>query len=176
MKFIALFALAFVLSFPAHAQIKDSYYYMRDDGVQSPEEMQMEAQTVYETCRSNIYKSRYFNCQCLAGAFLIQREKLGGIAPQEEIINELTIGKKASCANTVVIAGTVYRECMQSSRYFREFAKDNEEYCSCVGNTTARQFEKDPFLNTSYISDVQSQAMLRCHSRDERGNPLPGQN
>ncbi len=173
---VALLLLAcLILPFPAHAQHRDSYYYMKDDGVQSPEEMQMEAQTIFNECDSNVYQSRYFDCACLAGAFLQKREQYGGIAPQEEIINNLTIGNNVQCANTVAIAGGAYSQCMEFSARFREYDKDNEQYCSCVGNTVANTFKKTPMLNTSYISALHSDALVKCHNRDERNNPMPGQ-
>lgn len=173
-SFIFFLALALIAApGPAAAQIKDSYYYMGDDGKQSPQEMEEEAMYVYDTCTSNAYQKTYFDCQCLAGAFMQMREKLGGIAPQEEILQRLTRSDKAKCANTVVIAGQAYQECQAYAKISREYQKDNEEYCTCVGNEVARKFDGSPFLRTQYISDLHTDAMVACTSRNDKGNPLP---
>lgn len=173
MKYLALFLVALLSAAPAGAQIKDSYYFMADDGEQSPEEVMEEAQYVFDNCDSNVFQRVYFDCQCLAGTFLQAREKLGGIAPQEEIINNILYGSTASCGNPVGIAGKVYENCMESARFTREYNKDNEEFCSCVGNTAAKRFTRDPHLSAGYIRRVQSRALVDCENRDDQGNPLP---
>ena len=126
------------------AQIKDSDYFMMDDGKMTPEEMEEEAMYVYEQCRSNSYKRKYYDCRCIAGAFLTNREKDGPARPQDDIVYNLFRGGPSECANTVSIAGDAYKDCMDTAKIFREFAKDNEEYCSCVGKTTANSFAKKP--------------------------------
>ena len=162
----------FAVAFPANAQIKDSYYFMTDDGKQSPEEMEEEALYVFETCDSNPYQKTYFDCKCIAGAFLKEREKLGSIAPQGEILYELFRGKNATCANTVQIAGEAYEDCQSYARTFREYEKDNEEYCECVAKTAAKKFAQRPYLRTTYIEKIHTDAMVNCTERDAEGNPL----
>lgn len=176
MKYIVLFLAAFLIAAPASAQIKDSYYFMADDGKQSPEEVMEEAQYVFDTCDTNVFQKVYFDCQCLAGTFLQARDKYGAIAPQQEIINDILYGSNARCANAVGIAGKAYESCMESAKYTREYDKDNEEYCSCVGNTTAKRFSERPRLTVGHIRRVQASALSDCHNRDDKGNPLRGQN
>src|SRR5690606_13440273 len=118
----------------------------------------------------------YFNCACLAGTFLQVREKLGSIAPQDEIISDILYGENARCANPEGIAGKVYENCMESSKVTREYHKDNEEYCTCVANTSAKRFAARPQLNTSYITKVETGALVDCNRRDENGNPQPRSN
>ncbi|MCB1529683.1 MAG: hypothetical protein H6853_03570 [Rhodospirillales bacterium] len=171
-----LFLLSFFMLFvppAAGAEIKDSYYFMRDDGEQSPEEMEEEALYVFETCDTNVYQKNYFDCACIAGAFLKERERLGSIAPQEEIVHSLYRNGPPECTNTSVIAGEAYQNCLRSSAIFREFKKDNEEYCSCVGKTAAKKFAQMPYLRTDYIEQIHVDSMVLCNERDEDGNPLP---
>lgn len=168
-----LAALSVIPTGRAYAQVKDSYYFMADDGKQTPEEMEEEADYVFEICDRNGYQRKYFNCECVAGAFLQAREKQGSIVPQDYIINEITRGKNAKCANTVEIAGDAYSMCLDFTRTFREYNKDNEEYCSCVGNTVAKNFSKAPYLRTKYIQKLRTNALMVCDKRDDQGNPIP---
>lgn len=176
MKYAALFIALMLITAPAQAQIKDSYYFMADDGVQSPEEVQEEAQYVFDTCDGNMYGKVYFDCSCIAGTFLQARDKYGSVAPQEEILNDIYYGKNARCANPVGIAGRSYEQCIESSKAMREYNKDNEEYCSCVGNRAAQRFSKHPVLSSNYINKIQAEALVACDNRDENGKPLPNGN
>ena len=176
-RFFLLLACLMALPFaPAYAQIRDSYYFMADDGKQSPEEMELEADYVFKTCANNTYQSRYFDCECVAGAFLQKREKYGAVAPQEELLQQIMRSKEAQCANPVTIAGDAYSECQNYVRVAREYRKDNEEFCSCVGNTVAKRFTKAPYLRTAYIRKLRTDALVLCARRDANGNPLPAQN
>jgi hypothetical protein len=175
LPFMILCTATMLFATPAHAQIKDSYYFMADDGEQSQEEMEEEAEYVFQTCDNNTYQKNYFDCQCVAGAFLQQREKVGGVVPQEEILSNITRTNKAQCANTIEIAGEAYEDCQRYVSMFREYEKDNEEYCSCVGNTVAKRFSKAPYLRTTYIRKIRTDAIVECKNRDTKGNPLPGQ-
>ena len=158
---------------PASAQfMKDSYYFMADDGKQSPEEMEEEAMFVYQNCQSNPYQAEYYDCQCIAGAFLNEREKIGPLKPQDQIVYELFRGGPKDCANKTEIAGSSYTDCMAYAEAFREFEKDNEEYCSCVGKTVARDFSKNPYLRTTYIEDLRVDALVDCEERNEDGDPV----
>ncbi len=171
MKYAALFLAALLFSVPAHAQIKDSYYFMLDDGVQTPDEVIEEAQYVFDTCDSNVFQKLYFDCQCVAGSFLQLREKYGSVAPQEELVDGIVHGKNARCSNSVDLAGYAYENCMETTRFAREYAPDNEQYCSCVGNKVANDFTQRPRLNRNYIVKVHSNAMLACRQRDANNNP-----
>lgn len=172
---LPLLFLALIFPLPAAAQVKDSYYFMADDGKQTPEEMEEEADYVFQSCNSNTYQKSYFNCECVAGAFLQAREKLGSVVPQEEILKTITRTSKAQCANTVEIAGEAYEDCQRYVKMFREYDKDNEEYCSCVGNTVATRFSETPYLRTTYIRKIRTDALVECNKRDANGKPLPGQ-
>lgn len=150
----------------AHAQfIKDSIYYTLDDGIMSPEEMQMEAQDIQRECSKNAYQRIYFNCECLAGAFLQQREKLGPMVMQSEIYKTITNSRQtsASCANKEAVAARVYQSCLTFTQDFnRTELQDNNDYCTCAANKTAIDFGRAPRLSSTYIQNLRLNAMAQC--------------
>lgn len=178
-RFLPFLLLAFVTLIPVSASaqndstIKDSVYFTLDDGVMSPEEMEEEAEYVHGLCQSNAYQALYFNCECLAGAFLIQREKLGPLALQSDIYDRLTKSNKAVCGNTVAIAGAAYQACLTHTMTYRELALDNEEYCQCVGNRIARQFTQKPWLDVAYIESLTMNNMNYCDDPANRPGKKP---
>lgn len=147
---------------------RDSNYYMMDDGEQSPEEMVMEAQYVHKLCDSNGYQATYFDCACLAGAFLLERERVGPMVLQQEILFDLTKSRNAKCANTAVMAGRVYEGCMNYANSMRELASDNEQLCSCAANKAASDFTRAPRLSVDYIRGIRRQAMRHCFNPANR--------
>lgn len=168
---IAPFFLFVFLSFaalsPALAQnndltLRDSVYYTLDDGVMSPEEMEAEATDMYRLCEMNPYQKTFINCECLAGAFLIQREKDGPMTPQFEILEKIRKNEGANCANTEQVAGTTYGTCMDYANAYRELERDNPAYCECVANRVALRFRRTPVLEPAYISDLNVEAMGFC--------------
>ncbi len=174
-RFLALLLiLPLVLSTPesAYAQdsnvVQDSVYFTLDDGVMSPEEMEQESMYVYGLCSGNPYQRVYFNCECLAGAFLLQREKSGPTVLQNDILEQLTRSDKATCANTETIAGTSYESCMAYATNYLELRTDNEQYCTCVGNKVANDLTKHPALDVTYIENVSINAMSFCNDTKNR--------
>lgn len=145
---------------------KDSIDYTLDDGVMSKEEMEMEAQDVYALCNQNAYQKKFFNCSCLAGAFLQQREKRGPMITQNEIFTIITNSAEtdASCANVAEMAGNAYNSCISfSTNYSRtEMDTSNEDYCTCAANKSARDFSKAPRLSSQYIEEIRRNAMIVC--------------
>lgn len=151
------------------AGVPDSYYYMMDDGEFSEEEMQKETSFIYQDCRMNILRKIYYDCECIAGAFLQQREKLGPMEPQQNILGTLFRGGGTECVNTPDIAGRNYRDCMEYTKYFRTEKSDalNESYCQCVANTVAQKFSRAPDLSMKYISAIRTDALVSCHRQQE---------
>jgi hypothetical protein len=172
MKYLA-FLCVLILALPALAQeeqedtsltFKDSITYTMDDGVMSPKEMEAEARHIYRLCDANPYQKTYFDCACLGGAFLQQREKLGPMTPQFEIFESLTKRKGSRCANAPAVAGETYEFCINHRLTYYELSTDreNESYCSCVANKMARDFTKEPVLDMVYIDAVKINAMTYC--------------
>lgn len=185
---ILLFILAalFLPSLPAAAQektpppsqqlYKDSLDYTMDDGVMSEEEMMAEAQQMYQLCDMNVYQKVYFNCECIAGAFLQQREKLGPLVTQDEIFSTITNSAQVSpsCANTEFIAGRAYQSCINfRTGYSRtELSEDNGDYCSCVANKMANDFGTAPRLSSQYVETLRFNAMEACEDKAKRTQVL----
>ncbi len=148
----------------AHAlyEPKDSIYFMLHDGEQSPEEMDEEAMYVYERCEANKMQRTYFKCECIAGAFRLEREKKGPFVPQSTIVNDLFNENERGCTNKAAIAGDAYEFCEEHVKTFSPRARGNKKYCECVGNKMAKDFAKEPKLRTYYIEDLTSDAMGFC--------------
>lgn len=165
-----ILCLSFAAWNPAQAQrMKDSVDYTLDDGIMSAEEMIMEAQDIQSQCSRNAYQRVYFNCECLAGAFLQQREKLGPLTMQSDIYNTITNSAEtsASCANTESIAARVYQSCLAFTQDFnRTELRDNNDYCTCAANKAALDFGRAPRLSSMYIQAVRMNAMTQCRDPD----------
>ena len=187
MKHFALFVLLAAFSAfggPASAQEKKVEWkridlipktpvdYTLDDGVMSKDEMELEAQDMYKLCENNAYQRRYFKCECLAGAFLQQREKLGPMVEQYDIFKTITNSKEtdARCANTEEVAGRAFKACLSFTRNYArmEFNKDNEDYCTCAANKVARDYSKAPRLSGSYVEALRMNAMTLCKDPEGR--------
>ena len=157
---------------PLDRSYKDSVDYTMDDGIMSEEEMMMEAQQMYTLCDMNAYQKVYFNCSCLAGAFLQQREKLGPLVTQDEIFTTITNSAQVSpsCANTEYIAGKAYESCRNfRSNYARtEISDDNTDYCTCVANKMANDFGTQPRLSGQYVETLRFNAMRACEDPKRR--------
>ncbi len=155
---------------PVIYDAQDSYYFTKDDGEMSEEEMDLEAFYVYKDCNRNILKNIYYSCECIAGAFRQIREDEGPITPQTHITNEIYQDTNTPCTNTIGIAGANYQECLQMASVMRTREKNNNEYCSCVGNKVANDFTSLPKLKSYHIKDIKVNAMLHC---DEPNNLAP---
>ena len=161
--FIFIFCAGITSGAYALYEQKDSIYFMLDDGELSPEEMDEEAMYVFGQCSGNFIQRVYFNCSCISGAFRQEREKQGAFVPQSIIVDDLFNDNERGCANSIGIAGETYRFCNEYARTFRSRNKNNEQYCSCVANTMARSFKKDPYLGTRHIEKLRGDAMLSCN-------------
>lgn len=171
--FLSLALLAFLPSSAMAANddimMRDSVYYTWDDGVMSPEEMEMEANDVYRLCNSNVSQRNLFKCECLAGAFLLKREKLGPVASQHSILKELTLVKPPlECANTDAVAGDAYTMCMGSVAPLYPNATDNPEYCECVANKVAKEFARAPMMAPSYVRSLTHGSLVFCKTPQNR--------
>ncbi len=173
MRFFLLASALLAFAASAHADvIKDSIDYTLDDGVMSKAEMEAEARDMYTLCNLNVYQKRYFSCECIAGAFLQEREKRGPVAFQQDIYEDIINGNatSASCANIEQIAGQTYASCMSFSQNYSDTEIDdkNSEVCTCTANKMARDFYKLPRLNMGYIENLRVIAMRDCRDPVKR--------
>jgi hypothetical protein len=145
----------------AQSEGRDSFYYMKDDGIFSDDEKDQEAEYIRGQCTSSILESKYFNCACIAGAFRVRRddEKL---SPQTSILNDLYNDPKSKCADPVKIAGNHYKFCTRFARVFRSRKADNEDYCKCVANTISKKFMSNPILRPGPLSKIRVDSMTSC--------------
>ena len=159
-----LMLLAFFTLFLPHsaqATVKDSFYFMKDDGIFSAEEKDEEAEYIFEQCARNPFQNLYFDCACIAGDFRLKRDE-ENLRPQGTLLDEVLMEPDNKCINTIGIAGESYQDCLEFSESFRSRNKNNEQYCSCVGNKTARDFQREPVLRLRHIERLRSNAMATC--------------
>ena len=160
-----LFVAAFMtLSFDAQAQVKDSFYFMKDDNEFSDEEKDEEAQYIYEQCEANALQGIYFKCECIAGAFRAARDD-GPLVPQASLLYSLFKDKGKECINKPAIAGEAYEFCENHTKIFRSREPNNEQYCECVARQSVKEFSRDPKLRSRFISKVHVNAMGSCDLR-----------
>jgi hypothetical protein len=143
---------------------KDSVFFTMDDGIMTPEEMQQEAMYVHGLCDSNPMQRQYYDCECFAGAFLVQREKLGPTVMQEQIIMDMTATGKSTCADTAAVAGKYYQNCLdiQTTYYELSTPEENEAICSCAARVGANDYGKQPFLDATFIAGTLNNAITYC--------------
>lgn len=142
-------------------------YFSPDNATMTPLDMAREAEEVHNLCESHSYQRIYFDCACIAGAFLRERERVGPLVAQSSIITELfrTGGTLAKCGNGPAIAGEMYGFCQSHVAVFRPYETTNEDYCQCAANRMARDFMDYPYLRTAYINRLRVNAMLACEER-----------
>ena len=169
MSVFLLFVVTFWLVGPAEAQerrnnYKDSVDYLLDDGEMSPEEMEEEAIGIYNRCNSDKIRAKYYDCECVGGAFLTLRETVGPYVAQYDLIEEVYLNEP-KCVNDVSIAGAAYEDCWQTAPVLRRLETNNEEYCTCVAKETVRGFESNPSLGTRAVTGVNTRALVTCNER-----------
>jgi hypothetical protein len=157
----ALALLVLSLFSPVQAEVKDSFYFMKDDNFFSDEEKDEEAEYIHRQCERSTFQHIYYDCACMAGAFRVKRdaEKL---IPQDQILEELLDDKESPCVNTAAIAGETYKFCYDYVSVFHSRDKNNVKYCKCVANKTAHSFKKKPVLESKNIEKIRSKAMQNC--------------
>ncbi len=155
-----------VISVPAFAQYtsKDSFDYLKDDGIFSDEEKDAEAELVKQQCDRSVSEQQYFDCACLAGAFRLKRDE-EKLIPQNKIMHGLLNSDESNCVDTAKIAGGSYLECKEMASFIRPRGEDTDEYCKCVGNTVAKNFSLKPHLRLNYIGKIKVAAMRSCNIR-----------
>lgn len=163
LAFILIAATAAVGSAYAYYDVKDSFYFMKDDGEFSDEEKDEEALYVYAQCEGNALRAVYFNCGCIAGAFRQIRDDDEFIRPQETILQTLFNDDSKGCVNEERIAGQAYFNCSEYAASMRHRRKDNEEFCTCVANDVAKKFSDDPRLRSLHIQNLQTSAYTSCN-------------
>lgn len=170
LKNMRVFFLILLVCFPSHVfaeSYKDSIYFMLDDGEMSLEEMQQEAEFVHQECAKNVYQSNYIDCECIAGAFLNEREKLGPMVPQSNILRDVYEKHGRKCANTAEIAGNAYQRCEVYARHFRPQFKDGDDFCQCVSKSVVRGFQSNPVIRPRYLQSLYARGYVDCtYDRD----------
>lgn len=162
-SFLILLSVCFAP--PAEAQRKsdfrDSLDFLLDDGEMSKEEMEMEAMGIFNRCMASLFKKTYYDCECIGGAFLSEREEVGPYVTQYDILRKVYLSTP-ECVNDTEIAGMAYSDCINDAKITRRNDKNNEEYCTCVAHGTVVEFAKTPSLRNRAIESTRSRAIVSC--------------
>lgn len=161
---IVLFLGMFPLQAFAQYTAKDSFYFLKGDGVFSDEEKDQEAEYIKSQCEFSTLEQEYYDCSCIAGAYRLKRDE-EKLTPQNIILNDLYNDKESKCVNTTKIAGNTFKFCKNYADFFRRRKTDNQEYCECVANKVAKKFTKNPRLRTRFINNLKVSAMSSCQER-----------
>lgn len=124
-----------------------------------PKEFIVEALNFSEECNDSRVMSMYFDCQCMASAFLDARIEAGPDADRSVIVQRVGQG----CADGSGIAGSMYESCKGDVLVPVEL--DIEEYCTCYANTYARLYEgMNTNLNSKRHVRLMTQSKLTCRN------------
>ncbi len=166
--FIVTFFLG-IFSMPAFAQYtsKDSFDYLKDDGIFSDEEKDEESFLVKQQCDRSVLERQYYNCSCLAGAFRLKRDE-EKVTPQGTIMYKLLNDEKSECVDPSKIAGKTYADCMESSKILRPRRENNEKFCKCLANSFSEEFSSKPRLKRRYIKNMKVRIMGTCHAKTNK--------
>lgn len=157
------------IPFDPSGKVKDSFYFMKDDGEFSDEEKDQEAAYIFQTCLTNKIRRQYFDCGCIAGAFRLERDS-PDLVPQSHIVNKVYNDPNTKCVNTTGIAGTTYNKCLHFSKTFRhrKTEEENADYCQCVANKTVANFQEKPKLNLRHMEKMKVAANLECYREEDK--------
>ncbi|MEM9470248.1 MAG: hypothetical protein AAF988_08810, partial [Pseudomonadota bacterium] len=149
--------------------VKDSFYFMKDDGEFSDKEKDSEAAYIYQRCLTSAFRRKYFDCACIAGAYRAERDK-PDLIPQQRILDIVYNDPNTQCVNSMGIAGNSYDSCMLAASVFRtrKTEEENEKHCQCVANQTATNFGNNPKMNLRHIERISINANLYCGRRENR--------
>lgn len=149
----------------AQYEIKDSYYFMKDDGIFSDEEKDLEAEYIKRECDISVLEQKYYNCSCIAGAYRLKRNE-EQLRPQMQILHELYNDPETKCVDSAKIAGNTYDTCQRMNSIFSNVG-DVDSYCKCVANTVARDFSRNPRLRSRYMQSLKLNALTSCRPENQ---------
>lgn len=147
-------------------KVRNSFYYMKDDGIFSDDEKDDEAMYIFQQCNTNFIQRIYFDCACVSGLFRQARDS-EDLVPQGQIVSEIFNDDDTPCVNTVGIAGNSYNKCLSYSKSYRQYetSESNQKYCQCVANDFAQKFAAKPSLNLRHIEKSQARSMVDCNKK-----------
>lgn len=123
-----------------------------------PDEFIIEASQFAEDCRNDGTMPKYYDCRCMAVAFLDKRIERGPEASASSIRNSIT----KECKDASGAAGDVYEHCLTDFENAPTHI-DPEEFCSCYGNTYAETFERFDGVATAKVNvSLMARAKIIC--------------
>jgi hypothetical protein len=123
-----------------------------------PEEYIQEANQFFVTCDQTSTMYLYYDCKCLATAYLDKRIELGPNPPPSKI----SLSIENTCIDATGAAGYVYDQCF-SLGSMMPTNRPIEEYCTCYANTYSKLFQEVQTAPSSQVfMQLQTQAHLMC--------------
>lgn len=131
-----------------------------NDYTDIPDEWIKEAQAFGKECAQSRIMPMYFDCRCMEVQYLDRRITLGPETDKSVLVQG--IGPK--CSDGTGISGHLYNNCKQYSLLLPADI-DLEKFCSCYGNTYAKEYEQlNISLNSQQHIGLMSMARLTCRN------------
>lgn len=126
-----------------------------------PVEYLEEMEEIYQECEKDGILSKFYDCRCKAVHYIDEKMSSGPETNKYTILEEI----KEECVDTASIAGNSINECRETllSRGISNY----EELCECFANTYAREFAKNPQLESRNLINIKRDAYVKCGLADE---------
>lgn len=115
----------------------------------------------YRKCERQGSFSKYYNCECVAIAYLDERIKQGPEPHSQTLLRQVV----TQCPYPEGIAGVSYMKCEDMMGF--SVVGDLEEFCTCFANFVSEKFTERPSQHSGYISALHRQAMGECNYQQE---------
>jgi len=126
--------------------------------IEVPDAVIVEAKIFEQYCRTQANFSPYYNCECLAAAFLNERIKQGPEAARSSVMLQI----ENNCYDATQAAGIQYDTCMGNALLLPRNIQP-EDYCTCYANTFAVIFENMKVkISPPNIMRVQTESHTEC--------------
>lgn len=132
-----------------------------------PDEYLAEAENFKNQCREMAHMRQHYDCRCLAVKYLDKRIEVGPDVKGGIIAFEIA----GECQDATEAAGIQYQRCMSSPTLMPQNV-DLEAYCTCLGNTYARLYERYAKRPSSKVYvNIQAQAINMCRTSVQSNAP-----
>lgn len=115
----------------------------------------------YNKCQRKGTFSKYYNCECVAIAYLDERIKQGPEPHSQTLLRQVV----TQCPYPEGVAGVSYKKCEDMMAF--SVVGNLDEFCTCFANFVSDEFTERPSQHSEYISVLHRQAMGECGYQQE---------
>lgn len=115
----------------------------------------------YQKCENQGVFSKYYNCECVAIAYLDERIKQGPGPHSQTLLRQVV----TQCPFPEGTAGISFRKC--TDMMMMTVVGDLDKFCTCFANFVSKKFTERPSQHSEYISFLHRQAMGECGYQQE---------